>query len=172
MKSVHTLLAEAHDALRKDPAKMKQYRELVPITVGTPIEVLLNCANAILAGKITEARQNIVMHNGAAHNGHAQELRESAEPLTEAISPGRTSLQAHLVAKGILSESEASSLTRLRKGVDGLGKPCTYLDPAIPAGLSESERTEFKFARAIGFNEAQALVFIKTKTKPAKPGRF
>ena len=171
MKSVHTLLAEAHDTLRLDPAKMKQYRELVPITVGTPIEVQLNCANAILAGKIKEAA-GAVRNMGREHN-RVTELRESAEAFTETERPDKTRLQKHLVNRGILSEAEASALNRLRKGEDALGNSCTYLDPAMPAGLSESDAKTYKFALAIGFTESQALHYAKQpKTAPAKPGRF
>ena len=167
MKSVHVLLAEAHDKLRKDPAKMKQYREIVPITAGTPIEVQLNCATAVLAGKITEAVKNM----GREHN-RVTELRESVERITETERPDKTRLTKRLVESGRFTEAEAKIFTSCRGGEDALGKPCTVHEAPVPPGLTESQRTEFKFAKAIGFNDEQAMAFVKTPTRESRPNRF
>jgi hypothetical protein len=168
MKSVHVLLAEAHEALRK-AGKMTKYREIVPIAAGTPIEVQLNCANAVLAGKMEEAVR-VVKNNG--DGSLERELRESAEPLSETARPDSAKRIKKLTESGMFSEAEAKVFASCRSGEDANGKACTISDPLVPAGLSVKEAREYKFARAIGFNEAQAQVFVKTKTQESRPNRF
>lgn len=155
MKSIHTLLAEAHDALRKDPAKMKQYRELVPITVGTSIEVQLNCANAILAGKISEARQTV------KNLGRTTELRESAEPLTETVKPAKEKRVKHLVESGRFTEAQAKAFVNQSVRREGDHGQETAIGITTPSGLSEREAKDYRFYRGSGISEAESFAMAK-----------
>lgn len=134
MKSLHTKLNEALEKMTsKQRDKFYESRKS-----GDPVEVQVNCAEAILAGKVKESRDPIRKHNGASDNGES--FTESARSgITEtAFSKGDEVLFRSI---GI---SEAES-RRLR------GLP--------PAGetLTPSQLREFRFLRSIRLSEADAL---------------
>ena len=125
MKSLYIVLSEALEKMTsKQRDKFYESRKS-----GSPIEVQVNCAEAILAGKVKESAP-ITKHNGAGDNG-GELFTESA--ITETADPYRG-----------LGFSE-SDLRRL----NGL--------PPVGENLTASQLREFRFLRSIRLSEADAL---------------
>jgi hypothetical protein len=151
MKDVYTKLNEAIDSLRK-AGKLDKYREIVPITAGTPVEVQLNCAEAILKGDVKEAQRTITKHNGAADNGRVTELRESA-------------------GNGGELENAKEKMSHYRESVVKIGKRLGFSEvqlrqlenvPLDGTKLNERQLREYRFAKQIGLTEAEALQYVRT----------
>lgn len=99
---------------------------------GDPIEVQLNCAEAVLTGKkVREAEPNIRKNNGR------EMFTESVELMTEAAT----------------QRAKSDKIMR-----EALGIP----EPAkMPEGLTAVQLAEYKFARGIGLSESAALAMAK-----------
>lgn len=133
MKSLHTKLNEALEKMTsKQRDKFFESRKN-----GAAVEVQLNCAEAILAGKIKESAP-IVRHNGAADNGRVTEFSESAANLTEV----EKLLDRQYDVMG-LSEAERRSLRNL--------------PPVGSPELTPAQLREYRWGRSIRLSEADSL---------------
>jgi len=154
MKDIYTLFNEALAELRKSPAKEKKFRSLVPLGAKTSVEVQLNCANEVLAGKVTESTP-ITKHNGAV------ESFVEGSPLNEGRSQviTETNTRKDIFAKGdaimIEADFQRGKITAEQKRVLLGGKPAEYTN------LSERQKKEFDGARLLNISEADSMVLAK-----------
>lgn len=134
MKSLHTQLNEALEKMTsKQRDKFFESRKN-----GSPVEVQLNCAQAILGGKVKESAP-IVKHNGAGDNGRQVFTESDHGSLTEtAFAKGDAVLFKSL---GI-SENDQRRLRGL---------------PPAGESLTPSQLREFRFLRSIHISESDAL---------------
>jgi hypothetical protein len=146
MKSIETKFAEACDALRK-ANKFTKFREVCPI--GSNIEAQLNCAEAVLTGKVEEAetaRRTVRKHNGAGDNGSW--FAESANGGTFAEKSDPFAKADTLICESLgLSDADTRRV---------LGRA-----PAEIESLGAAAVAEYKFCLGINLTEAQAIVSVK-----------
>lgn len=137
MKDVYTLFNEALAELRKSPAKEKLFRSRAPLGVKTP-EALLNCANDVLAGRITESTP-ITKHNGRGDN---ELFIESApEDMTEVAAKNKVAIGSY-TCMGI-SEAHARKILNLAPAeIEALGRHAVadYLSN-VRCGINEADAT-------------------------------
>jgi hypothetical protein len=132
-KSIYTILSESIDKMTKQ--QRDTYYANKP--KGASVETLINCAQAVLAGKVVSEAAPIVKHNGASDNG--TEFRESAGgQITETITKSDAVLYKSL---GI-SESDQRRLMGL---------------PGENVKLTPNQLREYRFLRSIRLGEADAL---------------
>jgi len=171
MKSLETRFAESMDALRK-AGRMKQFDEkLKPIKETAEasgkkvaIEVQLNCADAVLkdAGIVRESRPPIRMHNGAGDNfvegnplgQKVEEFRENSN----SFSPGFIKETTNIFAEG--DKVIADWMLQKGKITEAEHRKMTGQKPEAYEKLTEQQRKEFDFARAIGLNETDAFKLV------------
>lgn len=162
MKDINTRFAEAVEALKK-AGRTKKYEEVSKtFTTTTPIEAKLNAADAILkdAGIVRESRP-VKKNNGAGDNfveGNplglkVEEFRENfstgyIKETTNPCAKGDKVLFDGLLKLGKITEAEHRKLT-------GNNKPEGY------DKLSEQQRKDFDFAKAIGLSESDAFKLTK-----------
>jgi hypothetical protein len=156
MKDVYTLFNEALAELRKSPAKEKKFRSLVPLGAKVAVEVQLNCANEILAGKVTESTTPITKHNGASENfTEGSPLNEGRSQIITETSNTRKDIFAKGDAIMIEAEFKRGKITAEQRRVALGGKPAEY------ANLTERQKKEFDGARMLNFNESDSLVLAR-----------
>jgi hypothetical protein len=135
MKSLHTKLNEALEKMTsKQRDKFFESRKS-----GSAVEVQLNCAQAILDGKVKESAP-ITKHNGVGDNGH-ESFTESARQgaMTETIIPKSDAA----LYKGLgISEADQRRLMGL---------------PPAGTNLTATQLREYRFLRSINLSEADAL---------------
>ena len=137
MKSLHTKLSEALEKMTsKQRDKFYESRKS-----SDPIEVQVNCAEAILAGKVKEAAHTITKHNGAGDNG--------GEVFTESGNSETSQ------AKKFVERSNAI----LRKGLGLSEADCRRLDglPPVDANLTPTQLREYRWCRTCNISEADSL---------------
>jgi hypothetical protein len=144
MKDVYTLFNETLAEIRKSPAKEKKFRSLVPLGAKVPVEVQLNCAKEVLAGKVEEAQRTTTKHNGEADN--ATEFQESADSFSEATDPREKQVAGYMAACAI-TEAEARSVLRLA--------------PKEIVELGRQAVVDYEFGKACNLSEAQAIESAK-----------
>lgn len=132
MKSLHIKLNEA---LEKMTSKQRD-KFYASRKSGSAVEVQLNCAEAVLAGKVKEAAP-VTKNNGAVDNGTL--ITESA--LTETAEPSTKGEEALFKALGF-TEAEQRKL----KGL-----------PESGTNLTASQLREYRFLRSIRLSESDAL---------------
>lgn len=133
MKSLHARLSEVLEKLTsKQRDKFYESRKS-----GDPIEVQVNCAEAILAGKVKESNP-ITKHNGAGDNGRVTEFTESGNSrITE------TAKSDAILYKGLgISEADQRRLNGL---------------PPAGESLTANQLREYRFLRSIRLSESDAL---------------
>jgi hypothetical protein len=161
MKSVEKKFAEACEALRK-AKKFKRFEEkqrILKETVPHPaVEVLLNMADAVLAEEgIVRESTPIKKHNGVADNGRGgfEVFTESANSFSE----GYVTTKRNLFAKGDkalfnVMESEGRITSEQKRTL--LGEQPSEYD-----NLTEQQKKDFAFARAIGLSESDAFKVVR-----------
>ena len=154
MKSIETRFAEAMDALKK-AGRVKKYDEVAKTCTTT--ESKLHAAEAVLkdAGVVREA-QPIKKHNGSVDTFvEGNPFGRTAEE----FSPGYTK-----DAKSITAKSDQLLFDGLLK-VGGISeaehRKLTGCKPEGYDKLSETQRKEFDFARAVGISEADSFKLAK-----------
>ncbi len=90
--------------------------------------------------------ESIRRNNGAADNGNAEPVKESGDVVT----PRQRELIAHMQESENISEAEAYMTVT--------GKP---MPEKLPDGLTAGQVAEYKFARATGISESDALRLVK-----------
>jgi hypothetical protein len=124
-----SLEAKLNEALEKMTSKQRD-KFYESRKSGSPIEIQLNCAEAVLAGKVKESAR-ITKHNGASDNGR---ITESAAITETAYDP---------LYKGLgISETDQRKLA-------GLPSDGTKLTPA--------QLREYRFGLSIRLSESDAL---------------
>lgn len=149
MKSIEVKFNEAIESLKK-ANKLDKFREMVPMGSGSTIEVQLNCAEAILSGKVQEAeaaRRTVRKHNGAADNGHETFTESAWSEYAEATDPR----QAEVKSTMLLGFSEAEARR-------GLGLP-----PKEIVALGRHAVAEYVSAKRLRFSEADAVRLAKQR---------
>ena len=153
MKSLHARLNEAIEQMQPSQ-RTKFYESRVK---GSPVEVQLNCAEAILAGKVKKQSAPITKNNGAGDNyveGNpfgrtVEEFREGSNNSPDAAKLEQfQERQFNSYVKSGMSMSEASALSGW--------KP---FDPANRANLTEVEKLQqrqFNAYRKNGMSESEA----------------
>ena len=167
MKDVKQRLAEVCISLSaENVGKLKQFVEDNPKASD---EAQLNFAES-LSG-IQSARESaapIRMHNGASHNGHAVELRESVvNLLTETVKPDKEKRVKHLVESGRFTEAEAKAFVGQSMRVN---RRETVIGITAPSGLSEREAKDYLFFRSSGLSEADSTALAKVKNPVIENG--
>jgi hypothetical protein len=136
-KNMLSLEAKLNEALEKMTSKQRD-KFYESRKSGSPIEVQLNCAEAVLAGKVKESAP-VRKHNGVNDNG-GTEFRESAgitEP-ADIFAKGDG-----LLYKGLgISEGDQRRLMEL---------------PPVGTNLTPTQLREFRFLRGINLSEADAV---------------
>jgi hypothetical protein len=141
MKSLYTQLAESVDKMTpKQRDKWYESRK-----ANTPIEVQLNCAEAILSGKVKESAPNVKKNNGAGDNGRGEELRESS-PITEVDN-----------RESRLCKIEKRNAAETRALLKRPQKTAKQL------GLTESEYQKFSNLIRVGRTEIEALLLCSNR---------
>jgi hypothetical protein len=138
MKSLHTKLNEALEQMTsKQRDKFYESRKS-----GAPIEVQVNCAEAILAGKVKESLTPITKHNGVADNG-GDWFTESARrgAITEKADPYAAADEIMFKSMN-LSESDVRKLKNL---------------PPVGVNLTPTQLREFRLMRSYRISEADAV---------------
>jgi hypothetical protein len=160
MKSVEIKFNEALAAIDK-AGKRKQFDEKAKTC--TTIEGKLNAAEAVLkdAGVVRESRP-VRKNNGAGDNyseGNpfrpAEEFRESSNN----FSPGYMKENANPCAKG--DKVMFDWMLKVGKITEADYRKLTGQKPAEYDRLTEQQRKEFDFARAVGISEADCLKLAK-----------
>lgn len=149
MKSLHTKLNEALEKMTsKQRDKFFESRKS-----GDPVEVQVNCAEAILAGKVKEstpARKN----NGATENFvEGSPFNEGRNGVTE------NNTQKDVCAKG--DKVLADGLLKLGKITEAEHAQMVGAKPQGYEKLSEQQRKDFDFCRLIGISESDAFRLTK-----------
>jgi hypothetical protein len=164
MKSLEVKFAEAMEAIKK-AGHTKQFDEKAKGC--TTIESKLNAAEAILKSKgIVPAEgfrvQPTRKNNGAADRYvennplglTAQEFRESSN----SFSPGYVQETTNPCAKG--DKVMFDGLLKLGKITEAEHRKMTGAKPEGYEKLTEAQRKEFDFARAIGISESDAFKVV------------
>jgi hypothetical protein len=141
MKDVYTVFAEKCAALNA-AGKRKQFDERAKNL--TSVEAKINCADFVLGTVVKESKPPVTKHNGRTHNG-GELFTESAGNFTETSEAEQLSAKSDAIlaeAMGISKEDQ-----RRLKG----------LPPATDKPLTPGQLREYRFARSIRINEADAL---------------
>jgi hypothetical protein len=149
MKSIEVKFSEACEALKK-ANKFDKFREACPI--GSTIEAQLNCAEAVLSGKVQEAeaaKRYVVKHNGASDNGHLFTESAGMELSADEVT-ALNNIEAQIKSTMILSRISEADARRV------LGLP-----PVEIVKLGRHAVADYSAARSLGFSEADAIVMIK-----------
>jgi len=136
MKSMHVRLAESIDKMSK--AQRDKYYESKP--KGATVETLVNCAEAVLAGKVKESGA-APKHNGRSDNG--------GELFTESTT--NTPITEQAFAKG-----DELLMTALGIGLDDQRR-LRGLPPASAGNLSAAQLREYRFLRSIRLSESDSV---------------
>jgi hypothetical protein len=147
MKSMYTRFNEALAAVKK-AGRTKQYEEASKtFTSTTTIETKLNAAEAVLknAGVVptNESTSKVEEFREDSNNFAPGYVKEVKDPCAK----GDKVLFDGLLKLGSITEAEHSKLTG--KKPEGYDK------------LSEQQRRDFDFARAVGLSEADAFTLTK-----------
>jgi hypothetical protein len=149
MKDIYTIFNEALDELSKSPEKEKKFRLIVPLGAKVPVEVQVNCAEAVLKGKIEEAQRIVT----TKHNGRLENFDES-NPMHRADgAPTFTTNNAGTEAR---AKSDANLYEALGLTVEEKNK-LTGKHTNAYDNLTERQKSEYNFARAIGISESDSL---------------
>jgi hypothetical protein len=169
MKSIETLFAEAMEAVKK-AGRRKQYEEATKtFTATTPIEVKLNTAEAVLkdAGIVRESKP-IKKNNGTGDTFvEGNPLGRTVEELRESFSSGYIKENNNPHAKG--DKVLFDGLLKMGKITEAEHRKMTGNDKPEGYGkLSEQQRRDFDFARAVGINESDAFTLVNITGRPFK----
>jgi len=142
MKSLHAKLNETIEKMTsKQRDKFYESRKN-----GSPVEVQLNCAEQILAGKVKESSAPITKNNGAGDNGRSELFRESVTLTTEQLKESEFRERGETALFKSLGISDAD-----RRRLKGLP----------PETLTSGQLREWRFLRSIHIGEADALRLAK-----------
>lgn len=142
MISIEARYAELLESLRTK-GKEKQFRQVCPLGVKTPIEVLVNCAEHVLSGKVEEA-QRITKSLGRSDNSTL--FTESApEDMTEVAAKNKVAIGSY-TCMGI-SEAHARKILNLA--------------PAEIEALGRHAVADYLVAKGCGISEADAVRLAK-----------
>jgi hypothetical protein len=144
MKSLYIKLTETLDQMNsKQRDKFFEAR-----AKGSPIEVQVNAAEAILSGRVKESTP-ITKHNGASQNfvegspfNEGRNVNNQPKRYKDPYAKGDQLLLESLRKTGDITEAEFQKLT---------GKPAEY------DNLTEVQKKSFDFAKSIGIKERDAL---------------
>jgi|ERR1700722_1259705 len=156
MKDIYQIFNEKLDELSKFPEKEKKFRAIVPLGANVPVEVQVNCAEAVLKGKIEEAQRIVI----TKHNGRVENFDES-NPMHRADgAPTSTTNNAGTEAR---AKSDAALFKTMtvpetnRPLNEAQRRQLTGEQPAEYAALTSRQKSEYNFARAIGISESDSL---------------
>ena len=159
-KSIEVRFSEALAAVKK-AGRMTKYEEVSKTC--TTIEAKLNAAEGVLkdAGVVREAR-TIKKNNGGGDNfvennpfNQIEEFRESGNR----FSPGYVKDAKTVTAKG--DKVLFDGLLKVGSITEAEHRKLTGSKPEGYDKLSEKQRKEFDFARAVGISEADAFTLAK-----------
>jgi hypothetical protein len=131
---MRSLEAKLNEALEKMTSKQRD-KFYESRKSGSPIEVQLNCADAVLAGKVKESAP-VRKHNGAGDNGRITESANITE--TDVIPTGDAAWW-----RGFgLSENDQRKLAGL---------------PPVGTNLTPNQLREYRLLKSIRLSEADAV---------------
>jgi hypothetical protein len=140
MKDVYTVFAEKCAALNA-AGKRKQFDERAKNL--TSVEAKINCADFVLGTVVKESKPPVTKHNGRTHNGG--EVFSESDTFTETGEANEWCAKSDAILAKAMGISEADQ--RRLKG----------LPPASDKPLTPGQLREYRFARSIRINEADAL---------------
>lgn len=156
MKSIEQKFNEALDELRKK-GKLNKFNEIFPYdptgnSLKPSIEVQLNCAEALLSGKVEEAeraKRYVRKHNGAADNGHETFTESAWSEYQESTNDPREAQVKSYMATSRISEADARKV---------LGLP-----PKEIVVLGAHAVAEYHSAKRMRFCEADCIRLAKQR---------